>query len=32
MAIFVKWRLHINLKTKRDSDIIFAAQMHHMKG
>ena len=32
VAIFVKWCLRNNLKTKRDMDTIFAAQMHHMKG
>ena len=30
--IFVKWRLHNNLKRKPDTDTIFAAQMHQMKG
>ena len=32
VAIFVKWCLHNNLKTKRHMDTIFAAEMHHMKG
>ena len=32
VAIFVKWFLRNNLKTKRDMDTIFAEQMHHMKG
>ena len=31
VAIFVKWCLHNNLKTKRYMDTIFPAQMHHMK-